>query len=86
MGEMCDIWCMTRMSEIPPELLDEMTPAVRVFVESLLAQHAAQIESLEKRIAQQEKRIAQHEAKLGTNSRNSSKPWTPHSRPLQDFL
>jgi hypothetical protein len=27
---------MTRMSEIPPELLAEMTPAVRAFVESLL--------------------------------------------------
>jgi hypothetical protein len=31
---------MTRMSEIPPELLAEMTPAVRAFVESLMLQMA----------------------------------------------
>lgn len=31
---------MTRMSKIPPELLAEMTPAVRVFVESLLVRMA----------------------------------------------
>ena len=31
---------MTRMSEIPPELLAEMTPAVRAFVESLFVQMA----------------------------------------------
>ena len=31
---------MTRMSEIPPELLVEMTPAVRAFVESLMLQMA----------------------------------------------
>ena len=31
---------MTRMSDIPPELLAEMTPAVRAFVESLLVQMA----------------------------------------------
>lgn len=32
---------MTRMSEIPAEILAEMTPAVRAFVESLLLQMAA---------------------------------------------
>ncbi len=31
---------MTRMSEIPPELLAEMTPAVRAFVESWMLQMA----------------------------------------------
>lgn len=31
---------MTRMSDIPPELLAEMTPNVRAFVESLLFQMA----------------------------------------------
>lgn len=31
---------MTRMSDIPPELLAEMTPAVSAFVESLLIQMA----------------------------------------------
>ena len=34
----CDITFMTRMSQIPPENWAEMTPAVRVFVESLLIQ------------------------------------------------
>lgn len=31
---------MARMSEIPPELADEMTSAVRAFVESLLGRIA----------------------------------------------
>ena len=31
---------MTRISDIPPELLAEMTPAMRAFVESLLVQMA----------------------------------------------
>jgi hypothetical protein len=41
------------MSEIPPELLAEMTPAVRVFVESLLMQMAdmrAEIEDLKAQV------------------------------------
>ena len=62
------------MSEIPPELLDEMTPAVRAFVEVLLL-----------RIAELEKRVEQLEAKLAKNSRNSSKPPSsehPHAKPL----
>ena len=40
---------MKLISEIPPELLAEMTPAVRVFVEALLlqvAQMRAEIEEL----------------------------------------
>jgi transposase len=65
---------MTGMSEIPPELLDEMTPAVRAFVEVLLL-----------RIAELEQRVEQLEAKLAKNSRNSSKPPSsehPHAKPL----
>jgi transposase len=44
---------MKRISEIPPELLAEMTPAVRVFVESLLLQMAqmrAEIEELKSQV------------------------------------
>jgi transposase len=68
--------CMTRMSEIPPELLDEMTPAVRAFVEALLT-----------RQAELEERIAELEAKLARSSRNSSKPPSsehPHAKPLPE--
>lgn len=54
---------MTRMSEIPPELLKEMTPGVRAFVETLLAENAA----LRQRIEDLERR-------LGMNSGNSSMP------------
>ena len=39
---------MTRMSPIPPELAREMTPAVRAFVDSLLAR----IAELERRLGQ----------------------------------
>jgi len=62
------------MSEIPPELFDEMTLAVRTFVEVLLL-----------RIAELEKRVEQREAKRAKNSRNSSKPPSiehPHAKPL----
>jgi hypothetical protein len=47
---------MKRISEIPPELLAEMTPAVRVFVEALLlqvAQMRAEIEELKSARPQQ---------------------------------
>lgn len=54
---------MTRMSEIPPELLKEMTPGVRAFVETLLAT-----------IAEQQKRIDELERRVGMNSGNSSMP------------
>lgn len=68
---------MTGLSEIPPELLSEMTPAVRAFVELLL-----------KRIAELEQRVAELEAKLAEkNSRNSSKPPStehPHAKPPPD--
>lgn len=61
---------MTRMSEIPPELLHEKTPAVRAFVESLLATIAEQ----QKLIAAQQQRIDELERRLGMNSGNSSRP------------
>jgi Family of unknown function (DUF6444) len=64
---------MSQTSKIPAELLKEMTPAVRVFVEALLL-----------RLVKQEKRIAELEAKLNKTSRNSSKPPSsehPHAKP-----
>lgn len=51
------------MSQIPEELLNEMTPAVRAFVEALLAENAA----LRSRVEELERR-------LGMNSGNSSLP------------
>jgi transposase len=54
---------MTRTLEIPRELLEEMTPAVRAFVEVLLAENAA----LRSRVEELERR-------LGRNSGNSSLP------------
>ncbi len=71
---------MARMSEIPPELLDEMTPAVRAFVEVLLLR----IADLEQQNAELRKRVEELEAKLAKNSRNSSKPPStehPHAKP-----
>ena len=67
---------MSRMSDVPPELLNEMTPAVWAFVEVLLLQHAADIAELKER-------ITELEAKLTKNSRNSSKPSSsehPHAK------
>ncbi len=64
---------MAQMSEIPPELLNEMTPAVRAFVETLL--------NRQKKL---EERVEELETKLAKNSRNSSKPPStehPHARP-----
>ncbi len=71
---------MARMSDISSELLDEMTPAVRAFVEALLQKYAADIAELEKR-------NAELEAKLAKNSRNSSNPPStehPHAKPLPE--
>jgi anti-sigma factor RsiW len=51
------------MLHIPQELLGEMTPAVRAFVESLLAENTA----LRKRVEELARR-------LGMNSGNSSLP------------
>ncbi len=63
---------MTRMSEIPADLWEEMTPAVRAFVAAIL-----------KRQAELEQRVAELEAQVGKNSRNSSKPPStehPHAK------
>ena len=60
------------MSEIPPELLNEMTPAVRAFVEVLLAR----IESLEVEVSELKRLI-------GMNPQNSSLPPSsehPHAK------
>ena len=65
---------MTRMSEIPAELLVEMTPAVRVFVESLLVQMAdmrAEIEDLKTQI----KRLTPQNSSLPPSTQH------PHARP-----
>lgn len=61
---------MTRMSEIPLELLNEMTPAVRAFVELL----CVRIQEQDRIIAAQQKRIEELERRLGMNSGNSSLP------------
>ena len=64
---------MAWLSDIPPELLDEMTPAVRAFVDALLL-----------RLKELESDVADLEAKLAKNSRNSSKPPStehPHAKP-----
>jgi transposase len=65
---------MTRMSEIPPELLAEMTPAVRVYVESMLVRMAGMQAELDELKAQVKKLTPQ----------NSSVPPStvhPHARP-----
>ena len=61
---------MTRMLEIPGELVKEMTPAVRAFVEALFAR----IQEQDRVIATQQKRIDELERRLGMNSGNSSMP------------
>jgi transposase len=71
---------MTGRSEIPQELFDEMTPAVRAFVEALLVRQA----ELEWQVAELKTQVAALEAKLGRNSGNSSKPPAsehPHAKP-----
>jgi transposase len=65
---------MTRMSEIPAELLVEMTPAVRVFVESLLVQMAdmrSEIEDLKTQV----KRLTPQNSSLPPSTQH------PHARP-----
>ena len=64
---------MARLSDVPPELLDEMTPAVRALVDALLL-----------RLKELESHVADLEAKLAKNSRNSSKSPSsehPHAKP-----
>jgi transposase len=65
---------MTRMSEIPAELLAEMTPAVRLFVESLLVQMAdmrAEIEDLKTQV----KRLTPQNSSVPPSTQH------PHARP-----
>ena len=65
---------MTRMSDKPTELLAEMTPAVRVYVESLLVRMAGMQAELDELKAQVKKLTPQ----------NSSVPPStvhPHARP-----
>jgi hypothetical protein len=68
-----DTSSMTRMSKVPLESLNEMTPAVRAFVEVL----CAPILEHDQIIATQQKRIEELERRLGINSGNSSlPPWS----------
>jgi len=62
-GEIGDISCMAGTPHIPPELAEQMTPAVRAFV---AAQQAA--------ITRLEQRVVELERRLGMNSGNSSMP------------
>jgi transposase len=66
---------MTRMSEVPPELLAEMTPAVRVFVESLLMEMAdmrTEIEDLKAQV----KRLTPQNSSMPPSTQH------PHARPV----
>lgn len=67
---MCDTACMTRMSDIPLELLNEMTPAGRALVEML----CSRIQEQDQIIASQQKPIEELERRPGMNSGNSSLP------------
>ena len=73
-----DITCMTRMSDIPPELLAEMTPAVRAFVESLLVQMAEMQARMQAEIDELKAQV-----KKLTPKNSSVPPSTqhPHARP-----
>ena len=69
---------MTRMSKIPPELLAEMTPAVRVFVESLLVRMADMQMAMQAEIDELKAQV-----KRLTPQNSSVPPSTqhPHARP-----
>ena len=69
---------MTRMSDIPPELLAEMTPAVQAFVESLLVQMAEMQARMQAEIDELKAQVKK------LTPRNSSVPPStqhPHARP-----
>ena len=66
---------MTRMSEIPPELLAEMTPAVRVFVESLLIQMSAMQAEIDD-LKTQVKRLTPQNSSVPPSTQH------PHARPI----
>ncbi len=68
---------MPQSNEIPPELLDEMTPAVRAFVTQILARLSsleARLEASERRVAELEKENRDLPQRLAKNSSNSSLP------------
>jgi hypothetical protein len=68
---------MPQSNKMPPELLDEMTPAVRAFVTQLLARLSsleARLETSERRVAELEKENRDLRQRLATNSSNSSMP------------
>jgi transposase len=68
---------MPQSHEIPPELLAEMTPAVRAFVTQLLARLSSlevRLEASERRVAELEKENRGLRQRLGMNSSNSSMP------------
>lgn len=91
---------MRRMSEIPAELLAEMTPAVRVFVESLLVQMAdmqAEIEDLKaqvKRLTPQNSSVppstqhphARHVAHPRAKSKNKRGGQLGHRRVVRELV
>lgn len=66
---------MTRTSEIPPELLAEMTPAVRVFVESLLIQMSAMQAEIDD-LKTQVKRLTPQNSSVPPSTQH------PHARPI----
>ena len=66
---------MTRTSEIPPELLAEMTPAVRVFVESLLIQMSARQAEIDD-LKTQVKRLTPQNSSVPPSTQH------PHARPI----
>ena len=69
---------MTRMSDIPAELLAEMTPAVRAFVESLLLQMAemqARMQAEIDELKAQVKRLTPQNSSLPPSTQH------PHARP-----
>lgn len=61
---------MAGTPQIPPELAEQMTPAVRAFVDSLLATIVAQQATIDRL----QQRIDELERRLGMNSGNSSQP------------
>lgn len=80
---------MAGTPRIPPELADQMTPAVRVFVDSLLATIATQqatIAAQQVTIERLQQRVVELERRLGMNSGNSSQPPStdgPGQQPVQ---
>lgn len=73
---------MAGMPRIPPELAEQMTPAVRAFVDSLLATITAQQATIDRL----QQRVDELERRLGMNSGNSSRPPSadrPEQQPVQ---